>query len=183
MLPFDETSEPSLTESDYYQAAESHEIIWLGPLPSSAKEPTAWRCRRGHKWQASYTNTAKSTPGCPECTIEKRRNTDENYRQVGLRHNLLFIGPLPESTRAKTWWGCPFGHHFPKRLKSILSGDGCPTCTWLANNHNTEPHTLRLCDGRVLTLGTFVEAKYEKQYWDAAGCSADCCKDHLLVKL
>lgn len=183
MPSFDETPEPSLTEFDYHQAAKSHEIIWLGPLPASSKEPTTWRCRRGHEWQASYVNTANSKPGCPKCAIEKWRNTDENYRQVGLLYNLLFIGPLPESTRAKTWWGCPFGHHFPKRLKSILSGDGCPTCAWLANNHNTEPHTLRLCDGQVFTLGTFVEAKHEKQYWDAVGCSPDCCKDHPLAKL
>lgn len=175
----------SLTEFDYYEAAERNGITWLGPLQASTKAPTAWRCRRGHEWQAPYTNIVFSKSGCPQCAIESNRNSEEDYRRIGLRHSLTFVGPLPESTRIKTWWECQSGHHFAKRLKSIQCGEGCPVCHWLTypKHRDTGAHTVRLCDGRVCTLETLVEAEYEKQYWDAVGCSPDCCKDHPLAKL
>jgi hypothetical protein len=184
--PWTNKNEPApnsrLPEDAYLAAATEAGIHWLGPLPPSSKSLTNWECPKKHQWQAPYTNIAFAKSGCPACAQEKVRNSEQDYRRIGLEHSLAWIGPLPKSVSLKTWWMCPSGHHFEKRLKSIQTGEGCPVCYRLMykKHANTGPHSLTLCHGQNMQFETLIEAEYEKQYFDKSGCGITCTNNHVI---
>jgi hypothetical protein len=190
-VPWTDKARPApnknLTAGDYHAAGQSVGYSWIGSaVPLSTKHPTTWRCQLGHEWEAPYTNLVFSGSGCPYCANEKRRNMDDDYRRIGLRHSLNYIGPLPKNSREKTWWACQAGHHFQKRLSAIQCGEGCPCCAKLLypKHRGTGIHVIILCDGLHLSLDTLIEAQYEKDFLDTNGCRAhECHKNHLIRRL
>jgi len=55
------------TEEDYHNLAKNHGFKWVGvELPLNVSTKTLWKCEKGHRWEATYSNLQQGR-GCPYC--------------------------------------------------------------------------------------------------------------------
>lgn len=125
-------------EDDYHALAQQHGLFWVGTsLPQVVKEPTLWRCEKGHEWEATFA-CLRLTPTCPTCRLI---GADE-YHALALDLGIQWIGEVvPESTHHLTEWLCQNGH---KRLIGYShlkhSRDGCRECYRESTRHTAEDY-------------------------------------------
>ena len=102
-----------------------------------SKKKVWWNCERGHTWKASVTSRTCSGSGCPYCTgirpIPGKTDFASRYPELAAQWHpekngsLTPDAVLPGSNR-KVWWICQKGHEWQARVKSRVSGCGCPVC-------------------------------------------------------
>ena len=114
------------TPNDYKLLANKKGFLWLGPEVPNNRTKTKWECPEGHVWEAPYGRIAIGQ-GCPYCS-NRVPKTDDDYKKLAQKRNLVWIGPIPTNTLVKTKWCCAQGHQWEAPYGSILQGSGCPHC-------------------------------------------------------
>ncbi len=132
-------------------------------IPKTYKEKMHWKCKQGHKWEATVYNRVNGT-GCPICntgngTKRNRVSLEEwcerNNSNLCSEWNYDKNGELtPQDvsygSHTMVWWKCSKGHEWEAQIKSRTYNHGCPFCsgtnkraikgvndleTWCSENH------------------------------------------------
>ena len=119
---------------------EKNEDITPQNVAFKSRKKVWWRCKEGHKWQATVYNRANGT-GCPYCVRQRAQQ-----RAVKGVNDLATVAPevaaqwhptkngelTPETTTAKSrkkvWWQCKEGHEWQAKVYNRTNGTGCPYC-------------------------------------------------------
>jgi hypothetical protein len=126
------------TPADYQTLARQRGFAWLGPTVPNIQTKTGWECPQGHHWQAHYNSISQGS-GCPFCSGHIPK-TPADYRTLAQQRGFRWTGPEAPTTKHKTGWQCPQGHHWQTSYHLIRKGTGCPVCAW-------PPHHSRLPSG------------------------------------
>ena len=111
-------------------------------IPKTYKAKMFWRCREGHKWEATVYNRFNGT-GCPICNTGnnvKRNKVSleewciKNNPQLLQEWNYAKNGNMTPKTisygsHAKVWWKCLKDHEWQAQIKSRTYKHGCPYCS------------------------------------------------------
>lgn len=97
-----------------------------------------WKCEKGHSWKTAVFVRTGGGAGCPVCAgkipVPGENDLATMYPEVAAQWhpekngNLTPQQFLPGSSRS-VWWKCQKGHEWSARIKSRVSGTGCPVCT------------------------------------------------------
>lgn len=102
-----------------------------------SKKKVWWHCERGHVWKASVTSRTCGGSRCPYCAgikpIPGKTDFASCYPELAAQWHPVKNGSLTPDTvlpgsNRKVWWICPKGHEWQARVKSRVSGCGCPVC-------------------------------------------------------
>jgi uncharacterized Zn-finger protein len=98
---------------------------------SNKKMP--WKCKKGHKWEASISKRAIQDQGCPTCSNHK---TLKGFNDLKTTHPKLAQeadGWNPtefvSGSNKKMPWKCKKGHKWEAILADRKSGNDCPYCS------------------------------------------------------
>jgi hypothetical protein len=99
-----------------------------------------WRCAKGHEWQATVNNIARSTQyGCPYCSGKKASvekslavlhpKTAQFWHPV--KNGDLTPQKVLASSRKRVWWQCDKGHGWQAVIgdRSRAKFGNCPYCS------------------------------------------------------
>lgn len=106
--------------------AKEQGLKWVGPEVPNNNIKTVWKCKYGHKWEASYKVVSRGN-GCVYCT-GRARKTPQDYRNLANERGYKWLGSKVKNTQTKTLWECNKGHRWKSIYASIQQGKGCPTC-------------------------------------------------------
>jgi hypothetical protein len=109
-----------------------------------------WRCRKGHKWQATVLNRSRGS-NCPFCSGKKadRENCLSTLmptlaQEWHPKRNLpLLVEKVTPGSNRKVWWKCRKGHEWQSTIVNRSQGRGCPFCSNKAVNEENSLATLR----------------------------------------
>ena len=96
-----------------------------------------WRCREGHRYEASPTSRTNEHTGCPYCSgrvpITGKNDLGTLYPELAAqwdkeKNGALTPGDVLPGSHRNVWWRCPQGHSWSAAVKSRVSGTGCPVC-------------------------------------------------------
>jgi len=68
-----------------------------------------WECQKGHRWEAT-PNNIQSGSWCPECAIERKRNTVEEMWKIGEERKGKCLSDKYINNKTKLKWECQKGH-------------------------------------------------------------------------
>lgn len=98
-----------------------------------------WRCKQGHKWQATPCHRTKHSSGCPYCSgryaIKGENDLETLYPDLVKEWNYEKNGNLRPSdckpgSNKKVWWVCNEGHEWQTMVYHRTSrSTGCPYCS------------------------------------------------------
>ncbi len=140
-------------------------IEWLGPIPTTTREKTNWRCPQGHEWPAPY-NYINSGTGCPYCAGNVRK-TATDYQTLASERGFQWVGEFPSGTSVPTRWRCPHGHEWETSYGNIGQGTGCPHCAGLAPKDSDDYESLAKQRG-FEWLGPLPKNVKENSWWRCA---------------
>ena len=98
-----------INESDYHTLAAQRGVIYIGPFPENTNHKTWWLSPEGNHWYSTYQNVKRGR----NCSHDSRRNarlTLTDYKELGRKIGMEFLGPMRDSNSIKTTWRCPQGH-------------------------------------------------------------------------
>ena len=118
---------------------EKNKVLNLFPdqLLEGSNKKVYWKCKKGHKWEASIVNRTKGR-GCPYCANKKIL---KGYNDLGTTHPELLsewnyeknleisIDKVLSGSSKKVWWKCDKGHEWEAVISSRVQGVGCPFCS------------------------------------------------------
>ncbi|HLN29246.1 MAG TPA: zinc-ribbon domain-containing protein [Gemmataceae bacterium] len=117
--------------ANYDGLADERGLTWLGPFPRNTKALTAWRCGRGHEFQACYNNVYQGM-NCKFCVREdngqNQRHGPADYHALAEKRGIFWLGPAVNSALDHTVWECADGHRWSARYNAIQQGTGCARC-------------------------------------------------------
>lgn len=97
-----------------------------------------WRCKNGHRWQATVNNRTAGRTGCPYCSDKTVWPGDNDlasrYPELAKEWHPTRNAPLrpdgvPPGSETAVWWRCPHGHEWRAQIRSRVNGSGCPVCS------------------------------------------------------
>jgi hypothetical protein len=92
------------------------------------RQRLAWRCAKGHEWEASFQNVRQRPNWCPECS-PSRRLTIGDMRRLAKRKGGECLSKEYVNTRQKMRWRCAEGHEWEATVAGIkYDGSWCPVC-------------------------------------------------------
>jgi hypothetical protein len=115
-------------------AAQAHEWDPTTVSHGSSSTRRAWRCSLGHVWNATVSNRALLSTGCPYCAHQKLLPGFNDLATVRPDIAAEASGWNPATTltgsNKKFRWKCRLGHQWTTTINSRTSrGTGCPYCT------------------------------------------------------
>lgn len=135
--------------SEYTLLAEQIGYRWLGPEVKRGIETTYWLCAQHHRFSSSYKNFRKIIlRGALPCRIcflrdwtQRKRKTEEDFHKLATEKGMIFLGPMPLSSRTNTFWQCQCGSVFEASYQSIFYNRGlCSSCA-LRSRSSKRSHT------------------------------------------
>lgn len=122
---------------DYHALASAIGYRWLGDLPPSVNDKTAWQCPQGHIFEMWYANL-KTGQRCPTCKPTRLRQHFQHkadaYHILAQTRGFQWVGTeLPNNTKGVTDWICDNGHGFSATYISMAHGNNCPHCSHMVN--------------------------------------------------
>lgn len=115
------------TLNDYLVLAElkGFKLIKMGATTKD-REGTIWECSASHQWAGSYESIRMGKSGCIYCS-KRARKTETDYVNLAETQGITFIGPVPKTSREKTYWLC---HCSLRTLmyKTFICIRECPDC-------------------------------------------------------
>ncbi len=124
---------PELAQEFDYERNEGIQITDIAPY---SKKNLWWKCKEGHRWQATPANRAHGT-GCPYCSVHRAiiGGTDfgtlfpELAEEVDPEKNEgVDIHKLTVGSGVKLWWKCKEGHRWQTSVVKRTHGGKCPYC-------------------------------------------------------
>ena len=104
-------------------------------LTPGSHKMIAWRCERGHRWNAALYSRTNHRTGCPYCTGRKLYT---GHNDLLTKHPALIqlwsdrneMGPesISPGSHKAAWWRCRKGHEWKAAVYSVAGGCGCPYC-------------------------------------------------------
>lgn len=107
-------------------------------LVSGSNKKCAWRCHRGHTFDATVANRALNGSGCPVCSnqtvLPGVNDLATTHPELAAEWHLDLNGDLSpneviDGRRAQIAWLCPVGHGYTKTIAKRKAGQGCPICS------------------------------------------------------
>lgn len=154
-----------LTPEDYHALAAMRGFKWIGESVQSSGIKTLWECPRGHQWECRYDDI-KQGIGCKYCSNQYQKTPDD-YVALALRKGYKWLGPVVNSTKAKTRWLCPQGHEVIASFNQLSRRKGQLGCARCYGNQRHQPANYHeLAENRGLKwLGPEVKNVGEKTRW------------------
>jgi len=85
-----------------------------------------WKCKKGHKWEATLDNIKRGT-WCPECAKNIKLNMHVMQRIAKERRGKC-LSTEYVNNNTKILWQCKEGHKWEAIYSNIKSGKWCPKC-------------------------------------------------------
>ena len=104
--------------------AGSHKKVW-------------WKCKNGHRWQASPNHRISKGRGCPYCSHNPAVLRGENDLETvhpellsewDYNKNKIQPNEITASSNKSVWWKCFKGHEWRTSVNHRVDGSGCPFC-------------------------------------------------------
>jgi len=115
------------TAIDFHELAAKRSFMWVGESSVNTQVKTTWQCKKGHRWEAKYTDIFKGR-GCPYCS-NRIPKTPTDYHNLAATRGFTWIGNHQVSrNNMVTQWQCSLGHIWETTYASIQQGTGCPFC-------------------------------------------------------
>jgi len=93
-----------------------------------SKTKLAWRCSKGHTWDASPAHI-KAGSWCGACGRASQKYTIEEMKKLAGKHGFKCLSDSYINSRTKLKWKCAKGHIWMSSASSILQGHYCPHCS------------------------------------------------------
>ena len=88
-----------------------------------------WECQHGHRWHATPDNVLNGKQWCPQCALDRRRNSLERLQDHARERGGKLLSTKYANSKAKYRWQCKLGHAWEATADSVLnSGTWCPEC-------------------------------------------------------
>ena len=114
------------TLEDARKIAKQRGGICLSDIYVNQKEKMRWQCKKGHRWETSYSNI-KSGTWCPVC-FGSRKHTIMDMHDIASQHYGLCLSEKYVNLSTKLRWQCAEGHVWNAVPNSVLRGSWCPIC-------------------------------------------------------
>ena len=107
-------------------------------IPYGSTKKVWWKCKKGHRWQATVNNRTSGHTGCPYCSDKAvwpgENDLASRYPDLAKEWHPTKNIPLTPSdvlpgSEKKVWWQCSKGHEWMAKIRSRVTGSGCPICT------------------------------------------------------
>ena len=127
------TVNPELAKEWDYEA--NGELKPTDVTANSGKK-VGWKCKKGHKWQATICNRNKET-GCPYCAGRLAIKGETDLLTVNPKlarewdnevNGELKPTDVTAGSRKKVGWKCEKGHKWLATIHNRSNGTGCPYC-------------------------------------------------------
>lgn len=117
------------------------ENISLSPytLAYSSNKKVSWKCKAGHKWEATIAHRTRRGSGCPYCSgrlaIPGETDLATTYPELAAEWHPTKNGALLPSTTTissgkMVWWKCARGHEWEATvINRSKRKSGCPFCS------------------------------------------------------
>lgn len=174
-------------------------VLWdTNILPKNSKIYTWWKCKKcGHRWKTSYEKI-KQGSNCRSCSIARRRNTKNDYLNIGKNSGIVWDDDsVPRTVGDATWWKCKKGHRWKTTYDTIRGGYGCPTCKDMVNGVPvSKPQrqlnmllygSLNYPEGRyridvaIMRNSQKIAVEYDCCYWHKGNEKHDAKRDEFLI--
>jgi len=151
------------TPTDYRALAKKRGFRWLGPEVPNNRTKTVWKCEKGHRWEAPYSNIQQGR-GCPVCAGLAPK-TSADYHALASERGFRWLGPEVPNNRTNTVWECEHGHCWEAPYSNIQQGSGCPICSGKAPKTPADYHAMARAQG-IRWLGPHVPDTKIKTTWE-----------------
>ena len=107
-------------------------------IPYGSTKKAWWKCENGHRWQATVNNRTSGRNGRPYCSDKAvwpgENDLASRYPDLAKEWHPTKNIPLTPSdvlpgSEKKVWWQCSKGHEWMAKIRSRVTGSGCPICT------------------------------------------------------
>lgn len=118
-------------------------------------------CSNGHRWEA-IPNSIKSGNGCPHCSgnfpwTNKTINIELEPRGIQI------VGEY-KNNFTKVEFECNLGHRWMSKTSHVISGTGCPTCSFDAQRTSKDEINSRLKGRTVQLVGNYTNMYSKTQF-------------------
>ena len=94
---------------------------------SNNRTKVHWECEHGHRWHATPINVLDGKSWCPQCAVDRRRNSLERLQDHARERGGKLISTKYANSNAKYRWQCKLGHTWEAAAYNILNHDTwCP---------------------------------------------------------
>jgi hypothetical protein len=162
------------TPNDYHILAKKHNFEWLGTEVINTKTYTEWKCSRGHRRRARYSDI-QGGRGCLDCSNSAPK-TIEDYHNLITERGFKWVGKeFPKNSEIKTLWKCPEGHMWEATYQNVRGGTGCPHCAGTFPKTIKDYHVLAEKKGLKWVGKELPPNTRTKTWWK-------CSEEHLIRK-
>ena len=127
-----------LSSHDYALMELKTGYIHLGDIPNLSIGKSLWGCNKcNNQWLVSFNKLAQGRR-CPRCCGRYER-TENDYRILGEKMGVTFIGPIPKRVDEKTNWLCKCGRRIKIDWQHVERGQNCKPCSILKRSGEKHP--------------------------------------------
>ena len=111
--------------------AESKNWECLSDVYINSKSHLKWRCKKEHKWNASFNNVKNAGSGCPECNRLSQMGSIEECHDFAESKNWECLSTEYINAHSHLKWRCKKEHEWNSSFDSVKNaGSGCPNCLY-----------------------------------------------------
>ena len=115
-----------LTLKDIQELVKKRGGRCLSPDYKNGRSKLLWECANGHQWEGTYRTIKRHW--CPECAIQKRKNSIEDMQKMAIDRGGKCLSNKYINNSTKLLWECAEGHQWEAKPNNIKFGRWCPYC-------------------------------------------------------